>query len=117
MKLGEYIRQQRDKKDLSLREFAAKLGRSPAFISDIELGRRNPSKEVLVEMAKFFNVSVEEMEKYDERVVVEEVKKIAQTNPPASATIGVLLRKAASGKNVTESDMKKLMDQINNKKK
>jgi transcriptional regulator with XRE-family HTH domain len=50
--IGPFIRKRRDELDLSLRELAKKLDCSPAFISDIELGRRHPSEKVLVEIAK-----------------------------------------------------------------
>jgi len=48
--IGPYIRKRRDELDLSLRELAKKLDCSPAFISDIELGRRHPSEKVLAEI-------------------------------------------------------------------
>lgn len=41
--LGQRIRELRERDDLSLREFARKLGVSAAFLSDVELGRRHPS--------------------------------------------------------------------------
>ena len=51
--LGEYIRELRQQKDLSLRDFAKRLGgKSAAFISDIELGRRFPSDPVLEDIAR-----------------------------------------------------------------
>jgi len=116
MKLGEYIRQLREAKDISLREFAGRLNLTPAFISDIELGKRNPSKDVLNQMAEFFGVSTEDLAKYDERVPVDDTKKLMQTNPAAGAAVGVLLRKAVENRQVTQADIKKIMDAINPKK-
>ena len=45
--LGQKIHELRDKADLSLRELALKISVSAPFLSDIELGRRFPSEEVL----------------------------------------------------------------------
>jgi HTH-type transcriptional regulator, competence development regulator len=42
---GHFIRQQRIKKKLSLRQFAKKLELSPAFISGIENSKNKPPKE------------------------------------------------------------------------
>src|SRR6266508_1457495 len=62
--LGERIRELRDEKDLSLREFAKKLGGlSAAFLSDIELGRRHPSEKVLADMARVLGTTVEELKR------------------------------------------------------
>jgi len=80
--LGEYIRQLRDKKDFSLREFAEKLGGlSAAFLSDIELGRRYPSEKVLEDMARVLGIELEEFKKYDNRPPVQDMKKLIQKNP------------------------------------
>lgn len=89
--LGEYIRELRDKKDISLREFAEKLGGlSAAFLSDIELGRRYPSEKVLRDMAKILGVSFDELKEYDNRPPIVDMKKIIQKNPQE---YGFLFRK------------------------
>jgi len=44
------IRKARKEKRLSLRNLATKVGISAAFLSDIELGRRFPSKENLTKI-------------------------------------------------------------------
>jgi putative transcriptional regulator len=49
----------RNKKDLKTREIAEKLGISFQHYNDIENGRRNPSIELSLELAKFFNIPVE----------------------------------------------------------
>jgi transcriptional regulator with XRE-family HTH domain len=67
--------------DLSLREFAAKLGLSAAFVSDIELGRRYPSSKVLSDMAKILGTSVDDLQKYDTRAPVKELKRLASSDP------------------------------------
>jgi transcriptional regulator with XRE-family HTH domain len=79
--LGERIRELREAKDLSLREFATKLGLSAAFVSDIELGRRYPSVKVFGDIARLLGTSVEELQKYDTRAPVEGLKRLASSNP------------------------------------
>ena len=44
---GEQIRELREKKDLSVRELAKRIKVTPPFLSDVELGRRHPSEDVL----------------------------------------------------------------------
>lgn len=79
--IGPFIRRRRDELDLSLRELAKKLDCSPAFISDIELGRRHPSDKVLIEIARLLKVKVEELRKLDVRPPIEEIKRVTQDDP------------------------------------
>ncbi len=44
---GASIRKTRVNAEISLRQMARTLGFSVAFISDVELGRRNPNKEII----------------------------------------------------------------------
>jgi transcriptional regulator with XRE-family HTH domain len=79
--IGPYIRKRRDELDLSLRELAKRLDCSPAFISDIELGRRHPSDKVLIEIAKILKVKAEDLRKMDVRAPIDEIKRITQDDP------------------------------------
>ena len=92
--LGEYIRELREKNDLSLREFAKRLNLSAPFVSDIELGRRYPSEDVLEKIAKTLGVSTEELRSYDTRIPISELKKLAKSSP----AYGIALRKLADKK-------------------
>ncbi len=88
--LGNRIRELRDARELSLREFARKLGHiSAAHLSDIELGRRFPSGELLAKMANVLGVSVEDLKSYDSRLPIDDLKRIAETDP----ALGFALRK------------------------
>jgi transcriptional regulator with XRE-family HTH domain len=100
--MGQRIRELRDTADLSLRECAAKLEISPAFLSDIELGRRYPSERVLTSIAKLLRTSPDDLLQYDTRPPVEELRRRAAENP----TLGVLLRSIADGKVSTEDAAK-----------
>lgn len=100
--LGQRIRELRDAADLSLRECAARLKISPAFLSDIELGRRHPSDRVLADIAKLLRTTVEDLRQYDTRPPVDELRRRAAENP----TLGVLLRSIADGKVSTEDALR-----------
>lgn len=79
--LGKHIRELRDKQDLSLREFARQLGCSAAFISDVELGRRYPSENVLEDIAGILKTTVEKLKAHDTRAPIEDIKKATAKNP------------------------------------
>jgi putative transcriptional regulator len=49
----------RDERGLNTREIAEQIGISYTHYNDIENGRRNPSVELSMEMAKFFDVPLE----------------------------------------------------------
>lgn len=48
VKAGVLIRQLRKVKNVSLRSLATKMGKSAAYISDLELGRRNWTEDYFV---------------------------------------------------------------------
>ncbi|WAC06755.1 MAG: helix-turn-helix transcriptional regulator [Thermodesulfobacteriota bacterium] len=79
--LGQRIRELREKKDLSLREFAKRIGVSAPFVSDIELGRRYPSDKLFEIMANELDVSTEDLRVYDTRPPVEGLKRLTAINP------------------------------------
>jgi transcriptional regulator with XRE-family HTH domain len=90
--IGPYIRRRRDELDLSLRELAKRLDCSPAFISDIELGRRHPSDKVLVEIARVLKVKVEELREMDVRAPIDEIKRITQDDPTFALAFRTFIR-------------------------
>jgi putative transcriptional regulator len=55
----EWMKIERKKKGLTLKETADLLGCSYQHYHDIERGRRNPSIELSLKMANFFGVSIE----------------------------------------------------------
>jgi transcriptional regulator with XRE-family HTH domain len=79
--LGEHIRELREDRDWSVRDLAKKLKVSAAFLSDVELGRRHPSEEVLEKLASAFETTTDDLRKHDARPPVQELKRIAATNP------------------------------------
>lgn len=57
--IGEYIRAQRTKARISLRELAKQAGVSNPYLSQIERGLRKPSAEILQQIAKGLRISAE----------------------------------------------------------
>lgn len=79
--LGERIRELRDGKDLSVRELAKKINVSAPFLSDVELGRRHPSDQVLKVIATHLGTTFDDLQKHDSRPPIEELKRISANNP------------------------------------
>ena len=57
--IGEYIRQQRSNAQISLRQLAKLAGVSNPYLSQVERGLRNPSAEILQQIAKGLRISAE----------------------------------------------------------
>jgi len=57
--IGDYIRTQRTKAKISLRELAKQAGVSNPYLSQIERGLRKPSAEILQQIAKGLRISAE----------------------------------------------------------
>lgn len=111
--LGEKIRELRESKDMSLREFARLLGDlSAAFVSDVELGRRFPSEKVLAKMAGILDVKTEELIKFDLRPKVDELKRRAAADP----AYAVMLRTIAE-KRIDPQDITNYINRSEDKKK
>lgn len=100
--LGEHIRERREKLDLSLREFAKKLGCSAPFISDVELGRRFPSDEMLEQISKALRLNVDELRKYDQRAPIEDIKRMTERDPKFAYAFRTLVEKNVSAEEIIE---------------
>jgi transcriptional regulator with XRE-family HTH domain len=57
--IGEYIREQRKRAKVSLRQLAEVTGVSNPYLSQIERGLRRPSAEILQQIAKGLRISAE----------------------------------------------------------
>ena len=103
--LGERIRELRDALDFSLREVARQLDISAAFLSDVELGRRYPSDELLVRIAELLQTTLDDLRQYDSRPPLDDLKRRSAAAP----AYGFALRK------IVETDIPpdELLDLIN----
>ena len=102
--LGQKIRQLRDKADLSLRELADKVKVTAPFLSDIELGRRYPSDDVLAKLAEHLHVSTDELKCYDVREPVADMKRLMELNPKLGFAFRSVVEDVKSGK-ITPEDL------------
>lgn len=105
------MRRRRDELDISLREFAKHLDCSPAFISDIELGRRHPSEKVLADIARELKVKTEELQSLDVRPPIEDIKRLAQRDPKYALAFRTVI-----DKNITADDLLKFANGKENNK-
>jgi transcriptional regulator with XRE-family HTH domain len=105
--LGQRIRELREARDLSLREFAKRLGATPAHVSDIELGRRNPSDDLLEKIATLLEDTVEELRKYDRRAPIEELRKLIALDPNYGFALRTLAGKDISADEIIKWTSKK----------
>ena len=95
--LGQRLRELRDRADLSLRELAKRIGISSPFLSDVELGRRFPSEEILEKLAAALNVSLEELKKYDNREPIADLKRLMDSDPKLGFAFRTAVEKLKSG--------------------
>ena len=100
--LGERIRELREGQDLSLRELAGKVGVSAAFMSDVELNRRYPSNKHLEAIARHLKAALADLQQYDTRPPVQELRKAALTDPRYGYAFRQMMDKQVSAKEILE---------------
>lgn len=100
--LGERIRELREERDLSLRELAAKIEVSAAFMSDVELGRRHPSDKHMVAVARALGTTLEELQEHDTRPPIREFRRATISNPEYGFAFRQVLDKNISSKDLLE---------------
>jgi len=59
--IGEFIREQREQAQVSMRQLARLAGVSNPYLSQIERGLRKPSAEILAQIAKGLRISAEQL--------------------------------------------------------
>jgi transcriptional regulator with XRE-family HTH domain len=106
--LGQRLRELRDKADLSLRELAKRSGISSPFLSDIELGRRFPSEEILGKLAAALNVPAEDLKKYDNRAPIADLKRLMDSDPKLGFAFRTAVEKVKSGELTAEDIIARL---------
>jgi transcriptional regulator with XRE-family HTH domain len=58
--IGEFIREQREQAEVSLRQLAKSAGVSNPYLSQVERGLRKPSAQILQQIAKGLRISAEQ---------------------------------------------------------
>jgi transcriptional regulator with XRE-family HTH domain len=59
--IGEFIREQREQAQVSLRQLARLAGVSNPYLSQVERGLRKPSADILQQIAKGLRISAEQL--------------------------------------------------------
>lgn len=100
--LGQRIRELREEQDVSLRELATEIHVSAAFMSDVELGRRNPSDRHLCEIARALKASLEDLAQFDTRPPLREFRRATQTNPEIGFAFRQMMEKEISAQELLD---------------
>ncbi len=100
--LGQRIHELRDKANLSLRGLAKRIGISSPFLSDIELGRRFPSEEILAKLANALDVSPDELKQYDTRAPIADLKRLMDSDPKLGFAFRIAVEKVKNGELTAE---------------
>ncbi len=106
------MKELRDGRGLSLRALSKRLDglASAAHLSDIERGRRFPSKDLLSRLAQTFEVGFEELEAYDGRTDIRDLKRRADFDP----SFGLKLQSFIENQGlISEQQYDPLLDQSN----
>ena len=106
---GERLRELREAKDFSLRELAREVNVSAAFMSDVELGRRYPSEELLTKIAKRLQTTAEDLQTYDTRAPLDDMRRLAAANP----AYGIAMRRIVErvdGNDISPEELLKLIN-------
>ena len=112
--MGQRLRELRERAGLSLREVAKAAKISPAFLSDVELGRRFPGNEKLALIAKKIRASADDLKKHDHRSALADLKRLAEGSPSLGAAVRALVDQVQSG-NLTAEELAAKLRRIGTK--
>jgi transcriptional regulator with XRE-family HTH domain len=106
--LARAIKDAREEIGISIRELARLTDVSAPFLSDVELGRRFPSDEVLARLAKVLKTPLDALKQHDTRVSISSLKRLMDGSPTWSLALRTVAEKATEGKLTPEELLKKL---------
>jgi len=122
MTFGEFIKEKRTKRGINLRKLAELVNIAPAYLSDIEKGKRNsPSAEKMDKIAEVLNLSKAEIETMRDLAANDRPNNVASDISEyvtQHESVRVALRKARE-LNLSNQDWIKIieeMEKIDNKK-
>lgn len=91
------LRTLREDAGVSLRHVSRVVGVSPTFISDIERGRRMPSRAVLRKIAEAIGKPAAELAKFDPRESLREIRTEVLAQPEMGNALAMLCRRLRTG--------------------
>lgn len=114
---GKFIEERRKALGLTLRGFAAELDIAPAYMSDIEKGRRYPPEKKLDEIAQILRLQGEQKTHMLDLAALAKTKTVPSDLPEyimEKDLARVALRRAKSG-NLSDEGWQEVIDLINKK--
>jgi len=114
---GKYIEEKRKELGFTLRGFAAELEIAPAYMSDIEKGRRYPPDKKMDDIARALNLIGEDKEHLLDLAAKAKTKAVSADLPEyimEKDLARVALRRAREV-NLTDAGWKEVIDLINSK--
>ena len=119
-KFGEYVKEKRLEKGINLRKLAEILDIVPAYMSDIEKGRRYPpDKDKIYKISEALNLSESETNKLFDLAALAKENTVSPDLPEyimGNDTLRVALRKARDI-NADEDDLMKVIEMLEAKEK
>ena len=119
-KFGEYVKEKRLEKGINLRKLAEILDIVPAYMSDIEKGRRYPpDKDKIYKISEALNLSESETNKLFDLAALAKENTVSSDLPEyimGNDTLRVALRKARDI-NADEDDWMKVIEMLEAKEK
>ena len=106
--IGQFIREKRTARGLSLRRVALMAEITPPFLSDIERGRRFPSDNTRKKLAPALGVEKKELDQFDFRKDIPEMTELLQANPDLQIAFRTVMQRIREGK-LEPSQMAKML--------
>ena len=85
-----------------------RIGIFAPFLSDIELGRRFPSEEILAKLADALEVSPDELKQYDTRGPIADLKSLMGSDPKLAFAFRTVVENVKNGELTAEDIIAKL---------
>ena len=95
--IGQFIREKRNARGLSLRRLALQAGITPPFLSDIERGRRFPSEKSRAKLAPLLGVEKGDLDLFDFRKDIPAMIELLQTYPDIQAAFRATMQRIREG--------------------
>jgi len=114
---GRFIEERRKLKGYTLRGFAAELDIAPAYMSDIEKGRRYPPEKKLEDIARLLNLNSEDKNRMLDLAAMTKTKTVSSDLPEyimEKDLARVALRRAREVE-LSDDGWKEVIDLINSK--
>jgi transcriptional regulator with XRE-family HTH domain len=111
--LGDKIKELRAGLKISLRELSRRAEISAPHLSDIELGRRYPSKDALERLSKELKVEVSLLSQLDTRDSLGDLKRMMTKDPAWGVAFRQMAEDGKQGK-LTPEDVRLFLASFNN---